>query len=353
MSAKHEKTGTARYRCPGAFLTAIQAVLIVLAAEWLLAVPAFAQRIEATHTRVAAILGTVADANGDPIPNATIVLQGLAGDRLTATTTDDGSFAIHDVTPEMTYHLAVTADGFADWTSSISVEPGQQKSVGEVTLRILAVQRAITVSYSSKEVAALQLKAEEHQRVLGFIPNIFVTYERHPEPLTAGMKFHLAYKGLTDPTFFGLQALWAGIEQAGDFPSYREGAQGYAERFGASLASSASEGLFANAIFPSLLHQDPRYFYRGSGTKGSRAWHAILAPFVTQGDDGKAQPNYSQWGGSLISASVSNACSPKSDRGAGLVFTNFGTSMGLHIALGLAQEFMLPKFTSKGKHEIQ
>ena len=82
MSAKHEKTGTARYRCPGAFLTAIQAVLIVLAAEWLLARPAFAQSIEATDTHVAAILGTVADANGDPIPNATIVLQGLAGDRM-------------------------------------------------------------------------------------------------------------------------------------------------------------------------------------------------------------------------------------------------------------------------------
>jgi len=212
------------------------------------------------------------------------------------------------------------------------------------------VQRAVTVTYSSKQVAAQQLKAEEQQRVLGFIPNIFVTYEPHPEPLTAKMKFHLAYKGLTHPTFFAFEALWAGVEQAADMTDYRQGARGYAERFGANLASGASEGLFANAILPSLLHQDPRYFYRGSGTKGSRAWHAVLAPFVCQGDNGKSQPNYSQMGGSLISAALSNTYYPDSQRGAGLVFKNFGTSMGLHVALGLAQEFILSKFTSRGKH---
>ena len=132
---------------------------------------------------------------------------------------------------------------------------------------------------------------------------------------------------------------------------YRQGSRGYGERFGASLASGASEGLFANAILPSLLHQDPRYFYRGSGTKGSRAWHALLAPLVCQGDNGKSQPNYSQMGGSLISAALSNTYYPGSQRGAGLVFANFGTSMGLHVALGLAQEFVLSKFTSKHKHQ--
>jgi len=219
-----------------------------------------------------------------------------------------------------------------------------------VTLHILAVQRVVTVTYSSKEIAAQQLKVEERQRVLGFIPNIYVTYEPHPEPLTTKMKFHLAYKGLTHPTFFAFEALWAGAEQAANMTDYRLGATGYGERFGANLASGNSEALFANAILPSLLHQDPRYFYRGSGTKRSRAWHGILAPFVCQGDNGKSQPNYSQLGGSLISASLSNTYYPDSQRGPGLVFTNFGTSMGLHVALSLAQEFVLGKFTSRGKH---
>src|SRR5579863_6166401 len=164
------------------------------------------------------------------------------------------------------------------------------------------------------------------------------------------MKFHRAYKGLTHPTFFTFEASWAGVEQAAHMTDYRLGARGYGERFGANLASGASEGLFANAILPSLLHQDPRYFYRGSGTKRSRAWHAILAPFVCEGDNGEPQPNYSQWGGSLISASLSNAYYPASDRGAGLVFENFGVSMGLHVTLGLAQEFVLGRFTSKRAH---
>lgn len=277
-------------------------------------------------------------------------MQKPVGDPLTVVTKDDGSFAFHDVTPGIAYQITATAQGFEEWSASITVEPGQEKTLTGVTLRILAVQRAVTATYSSKEVAAQQLKAEEHQRVLGFIPNIYVTYEPHPEPLTTKMKFDLAYKGLTHPTFFAFEGLWAGVEQAADTPNYRLGTKGYGERFGANLASGVSEGLFANAVLPSLLHQDPRYFYQGTGTKGSRAWHAILAPFVCRGDNGKLQPNYSQWGGSLISASLSNAYYPESNRGAGLVFTNFGTSMGLHVVLGLAQEFILDKFTSKHKH---
>jgi hypothetical protein len=293
----------------------------------------------------------VAEVGDDPVPDAAVVLYGPAGERLAAVTKDDGSFAFPNVTPGIVYQINVTAEGLAEWSSSVTVEPGQEKILSDVKLRILAVKRAVTVSYSSKEVAAQQLKAEEHQRVLGFIPNIYVTYEPHPEPLSTKMKFHLAYKGLSHPTFFAFEALWAGVEQAADTPNYRLGAQGYGERFGANLASGSSEALFGNAILPSLLHQDPRYFYRGSGTKGSRAWHAVLAPFVCQGDNGKSQPNYSQWGGSLISASLSNTYYPSSDRGAGLVFRNFGTSMGLHVVLGLAQEFVLGKFTSKHKDQ--
>jgi hypothetical protein len=326
-------------------------LVIVLAGGWVLVVPASAQSTEVASSNRGSIAGTVVDTGGDPVSGATVALQGPGGvDRVTAVTKDDGSFAFHEVKPGIAYEITVTAEGVEGWNSSVMIEPGQVKTLTDIKLRILAVKRAVTVSYSSKEVAAQQLKAEEHQRVLGFIPNIYVTYEPHPEPLTAKMKFHLAYKGLTHPTFFAFEALWAGVEQAANTPDYGQGATGYGKRFGANLASGTSEALFGNAILPSLLHQDPRYFYRGNGTKGSRAWHAILAPFVCQGDNGQAQPNYSQWGGSLISASLSNTYYPSSNRGAGLVFKNFGTSMGLHVVLGLAQEFVLSKFTSRGKH---
>lgn len=350
MSTTHNNRYASRDRLLRELLNLIHMLLTALAGGLVFVVPASAQSMEASNIKTGSILGTVVDGNNDTIPNATVVLQKPVGDPLTVVTKEDGSFAFRDVTPGIAYQITVTAEGFAEWSSSVTVEPGQEKALTDVTLHILAAQRAVTVTYSSNEVAAQQLKAEERQRVFGFIPNIYVVYEPHPEPLTARMKFHLAYKGLTHPTFFAFEAAWAGVEQAAGTPDYRQGAKGYGERFGANLASGVSEGLFANAILPSLLHQDPRYFYQGNGTKWSRAGHAIVAPFVTKGDNGKLQPNYSQWGGSLISASLSNAYYPESSRGVGQVFRNFGTSMGLHVVLGLAQEFVLGKLTSRGKH---
>ena len=325
-------------------------LLIICAGVFALVVPASAQLAQASQAKSGNILGTVNDINNDPVAEANVVLQGPAGDRLASVTKDDGTFAFHDVTPGIPYQVTITAEGFAEWTSTASVEPGQDKTLSDIKLRITAVQRTVTVGYSQKEVAQQQLKAEEQQRVLRFIPNMYVTYDPHPEPLTAKMKFHLMYKGLTHPSFFALEAAWSGVQQAANTPDWPQTTKGYGERFGANLAGGATEGLFANAILPSLLHQDPRYFYQGSGSKGSRAWHAFLAPFVCKGDNGKSQPNYSQMGGLLISGAIANVYYPSSNTGPGLIFRNFGTNMGIHVALGLAQEFVLARFTSRGKH---
>src|SRR5579864_76049 len=195
-------------------------LLITLGGGLTLVGPASAQSTEAPNTKTGSIVGTVFDSNNDTIPNATVVLQRPVGDPLTVVTMDDGSFAFHDVTPGIAYQITVAAEGLAEWNSSVTVEPGQDKTLPEIKLRILAVQRAVTVSYSSKEVAAQQLKAEEQQRVLGFIPNVYVVYEPHPEPLTTRMKFELAYKDLTHPVFFASTAAWAGVEQAAGLRNY-------------------------------------------------------------------------------------------------------------------------------------
>jgi len=325
-------------------------VLIALGGV-ILVVPVSAQSTEAANTNTGSILGTVVDTSDDPVPDATVVLQGPTGDSHKVITRDDGSFAFHNVTAGIAYQVTITAEGFAEWNSSITVEPGQEKTITDIKLRILAVQRAVTVSYSEKEVAAQQFKAEEQQRVLRFIPNLYVTYEPHPEPLTTGMKFHLAYKSLTSPVFFGRVVGWAGVEQAADTPGqWRQGAEGYGKRVGAGFADATTAGLIGNAILPSLLHQDPRYFYQGAGTKKSRALHAVLATVICKGDNGAWQPNYSALGGSLISYSISTAYYPSADRNAEHVFRGFGIDIGLHVAGSLAQEFILSKFTSKGKH---
>jgi len=325
-------------------------LLLIVIGALAVAIPMSAQSFTAAGTKTGTILGTVVDTTDDPIPAANVILQGPAGDRLTAVTKDDGGFAFDQAPAGAAYQITVNAAGFADWNSSITVEAGENKTLPEIKLRILAVQRAVTVSYSSKEVATQQLKAEEQQRVLSFIPNMYVTYDPHPEPLTTRMKFHLAYKSLTNPFFFVRTAAWAGVQQARNNPDeWRQGAEGYGKRLGAGFADAVTGSLISNAILPSLLHQDPRYFYQGSGTKKSRALHAMLAPFVCKGDNGAWQPNYSQWGGSLIGYSISSAYYPSSDRTAGHVFQTFGIDMGLHVAGSLAQEFILGKFTSRGK----
>ena len=352
MSTMRNNTPATPDRRLRAFLKVTHVLLLIfLAGGLLLVVPASAQSTEAANTKTGSILGTVVDTSDDPVPDATVVLQGPAGDRLTVVTNDSGSFAFNHVTAGIAYQVTVTAEGFAEWSSSVTVEPGQATTLPDVKLRILAIQRAVTVSYSEKEVAAQEFKAEEQQRIFRFIPNTYVTYEPHPEPLTTGMKFHLAYKSLTNPVFFARTDAWAGVQQAVDTPGqWRQGAKGYGKRVGAGFADATTEGLIGNAILPSLLHQDPRYFYESSGTKKSRALHAILAAFICKGDNGKTQPNYSTWGGSLISSSISLAYYPSSDRNAQHVFRNFGIGMGLHVGGGVVQEFILGKLTSKGKH---
>jgi len=347
----HNHTHTLGNRFCEGFLQLTHMLLLIALSGVILATPVSAQSAEAANTKTGSILGKVVDPSDDPIPGAIVVLQGPVGDRLTAVTKDDGAFAVHDVPPRTDYQITVTAEGFADWSSPVTVEPGQYNTLTDVKLRVLTVQRPITVTYSSKEVAAQQLKLEEQQRVFHFIPNLYVTYEPHPEPLTTKMKFRLAYKDFTHPVFSARVALWAGVQQARDNPSeWQQGAKGYSKRLGAGFADAITGGLISNALLPSLLHQDPRYFYQGTGTNWSRARHSILAPFICKGDNGATQPNYSLWGGSLIGYSISTAYYPSSNRTAGHVFEAFGIDMGLHVVGSLAQEFILNKFTSRGKH---
>jgi hypothetical protein len=98
--------------------------------------------------------------------------------------------------------------------------------------------------------------------------------------------------------------------------------------------------MIGGAILPSLLHQDPRYFYQGTGTNKSRALHALTSPFVCRGDNGQWQPNYSTIGGDLASAAISNAYYPASNRGVGLFLSNFLIGTSQRAAANLAQEFI-------------
>jgi hypothetical protein len=302
------------------------------------------------------IVGTVTDVNDDTVPGATVILEGPAlKDPRTVVSNDRGFFEFNDVEPGTTYHVTISAQGFASWTSpAVILNPGQYTILAGSKLHIAEALTTITVNSpaaSPEEIAAEQVKVEEHQRVFGIIPNFYVVYDHHAAPLTTKLKFELATKVVFDPvTIIGVGMI-AAINQAGDVPNYGQGAQGYAKRYGASYADGFTDIMIGGAILPSLLHQDPRYFYQGAGTKKSRALHAISSTVICRGDDGSRQPNYSTIGGDLAAAAISTAYYPASDRTAGRVFTTALINTGERALSNLIQEFVLRRFTPKPKDQ--
>jgi Carboxypeptidase regulatory-like domain len=298
------------------------------------------------------IIGTAIDVNGNPVPNATVELKSFDGNvRRTLSTPENGSFQFRDVKSGVPYEITVTAQDFADWkSSSITLQPGQFKIVTGIQLRVETQKTTVNVHYDPVQVAAEQLKAEEHQRVFGIVPNFYTSYEKDPAPLTAKMKFQLALKVSVDPVTAAGVFGFAGIRQAANSPKFGQGWGAYGERIGVTAADGFSDIMIGGAILPSLLHQDPRYFYQGTGTTASRIRHAMLSPFVAPSDSGKWEPNYSSLGGDLASAGLSNLYFPRANRGIGLVFGNFAIGTAERIGASLAQEFIIGKFTKRGGH---
>ncbi len=294
------------------------------------------------------IVGTVVDINDDAVPGAIVVLQGsgLKSPR-TVVSNNNGFFEFSDLDPE-TYHVNINAQGFASWTSpDVTLQPGQYIILTVSKLRIAQAVTTVTVGYSAEEIATEQVKIEEHQRIFGLVPNFYVSYEANAAPLTTKLKFQLASKVAFDPVTFMGVAIVAAAGQAGDHPNYPQGWKGYGERYGAAYANGFTDIMIGGAILPSLLHQDPRYFYQGKGTNKSRALHALTSPFVCRGDNGRPQPNYSTIGGDLASAAISNAYYPESNRGVGLFLGNFLIGTGQRAASNLVQEFVLRRLTPK------
>jgi hypothetical protein len=205
----------------------------------------------------------------------------------------------------------------------------------------------VRVVPSRIEVAEEQIKEQEKQRVLGFIPNFYVSYVQDAVPLSSKQKFELAWKTTVDPVTFGMNAVIAGVEQAqNDFSGYGQGAQGYAKRYGASYADFVTDTFIGSAILPSLLKQDPRYFYKGSGSRRSRVLYALANAVICKGDDGHWQANYSSILGSLASGGISNLYYPAKDRNrVGLTFENALIGIGAGAVENLLQEFVIRKLT--------
>ena len=308
----------------------------------------------ATNPNPAKIGGTVTDTNGDIVPGATVVLESASPtDRRTVAANESGSFEFDGLKPGVPYFVIIQAKGFADWKSGVvRLHSGEFQFVSGIQLQLLGQDTTVTVNGSQVQIATQQVHIEEEQRVLGFIPNFYVVYDaKNAVPMTTKLKFQMALRVSIDPITFAGAAFLAGINQAADSPDYVEGARGYGERFGAVYTDGFTDAMFGGAILPSLLHQDPRYFYKGTGTIKERTLYALAAPFACKGDNGRWQPNYSSIGGDLISSAISNAYYPASNRGAGLTFENVATSTAERAASTLFQEFVVRKLTPSAKRQ--
>ena len=310
-----------------------------------------AQNLAPTDNNLGSIAGTVVDPNGNPVPAATVVLQGpTPHDIYTDVANDSGFFQLRNIKSEVPFRLTIHREGFADWSSpQIVLERGQYRLLTGCKLQLKEVRTTVDVGYSSNQIATEQVAAQEKQRVLGVFPNFYVNYDSDPAPMTASLKFKLALRTAVDPvTIFGV-AFVAGLDQAGNTPDYQQGAKGYGQRFGAVAAGAFSDIMIGGAILPALLHQDPRYFYQGTGTTKSRLFHAISYPFVCRGDNGQMQPNYSSIGGDLAASSLDNTFYPRSNRGAGLVLGHFALDTAERAVSSLAQEFLFRRLTTNAK----
>ncbi len=318
---------------------------IVTACIWAAAALAAAQQSLPQPQQTGTVIGTVLDISGSTVPNATVVLQGL-NDSRTVITADNGFFQFDSVNARTPVRVLVTVRELKNWSSrEIVLQPGQCLILTDITLEVAPVETSVN-AVMPEELAAEQIKAEEKQRVFGVIPNFYVSYEQSPAPLTPKLKFQLAMKTLTDPVTIAGFGFNAAIYQMAGYPSYQQGAAGYGQRLGATFAGGYAKVMIGDAILPSLLHQDPRYFYRGTGTTKSRLLHAISSAFITRGDDGKREINWSDIGGDLASGALQNAYYPTQDRGPGLVVRGTLIGAGGRVALGIVEEFVLHKHTT-------
>ena len=298
-------------------------------------------------TKTANISGTVLDTNGDVIQGAVVNLTGQSGfQEQSVKSGNNGQFAFSDL-PAGVYKVVVSGPGMGRFTSGrISLQEGEFFSLPSVILSVSGGVTTVTVTGNEQELSEEQVQIAIHQRVAGVIPNFYSSYDWNAPPMETKQKFQLNFRSMFDPVSIAAVAGIAGAEQYKNiFPAYGGGLEGYGKRFGAALANHVSGDLLSNAVFPSIFHQDPRYFYMGKGSIRSRALYAMSAAVITRGDNGHWQPNYSKVLGSFSAAAISNLYYPASDRGASLVAFNGLANIGVRATSNLIREFVLKGIT--------
>lgn len=232
-------------------------------------------------------------------------------------------------------------------------------SLSTLALGLLSAQTPQTVSQpgalrsdsASPCGSSGQQAQPESKRLFGIIPN----YRTSPclqnyKPLTSREKFKIATQDATDRGTVVLALAFAGESQLNNSNrAFGQGAAGYAQYFGGAYGDLVLGDYMTEAIFPVLLHQDPRYFRHGYGSVTSRLGYAIGQSFWTHNDSGKTGFNYSEILGNsaAVAVSMSYYADERDARDAGL---NLASQIGVDTASNILKEFwpdILKKFGHK------
>jgi len=293
------------------------------------------------------ISGKIVDQTGATITGATVTLtRDEQSSSLQAVSDEEGKFYFFNVPPGL-FRLVISSPGLTSQEFSATLHAGDSFVTPLIMLVVAPQMTEVTVSLTPEQIATVQIKEQEKQRVFGIIPNFYVSYVPNAAPLKPKHKFELAWKSSTDPFTFVAVGAIAGAFQAGNrWSGYGQGAEGYAKRFGAAYADVFVGTYMGGAVFPTILKQDPRYFYRGKGSKISRFLYAAASSVICKGDNGHWQPNYSNILGNLAAGGISNLYYPASSRhGASLVFATAFIRLGEVTVANIFQEFLVPKLT--------
>jgi hypothetical protein len=160
------------------------------------------------------------------------------------------------------------------------------------------------------------------------------------KPLTPGAKFKMGFDDSFDPSAFLVAGVFAGIAEATrQYPDFGHGAAGFGKYYGGAFADQAIGNMMTEAIFPVALHQDPRYFIKGTGGFWRRTGYAISREFITRGDDGASHFNTSELAGNAVAAGISNAYYPAANRTLGTTANKWGEQIGLDAFFNVMKEF--------------
>jgi len=311
---------------------------LTVAALCILLIPGWASAQSAPSS---AVEGNVKDASGLAVKGAFVTLETSSSTTpRTALTDQAGLFRFVAVEPG-NYKITISALGFEPWTQAIAA--GENVSA---VLKVASASTSVNVTLSPHELAAEQVKAQEKQRVFGLFPDFFVTYAPDAAPLSAAQKFQLGWKVIADPVLLIGTGIAAGIQQArNNDRQFGQGAEGYAKRYGAQYADRVTGVIIGRVVTQAIFHQDPRYFYKGTGSIGSRALYAIGTAFVRKGDNGHWQPDYSDVLGGMAAHQLSSLYYPSTSRPVRRLFDDVLLGFAGRAVDNLGHEFLARKLT--------